>query len=77
MSIQRLASNEIIYSVINNDNFEKTENKKYILKIIDKCHDILYNAENIEGENALNDIMNFIFIKSIQFNITDTEEDGK
>jgi type I restriction-modification system DNA methylase subunit len=60
-----------------NKNDDKLQSKKYILKMIDKGHNILYNAENIEGEDALNDIMNFMFIRSIQPIISDKKEPGK
>jgi type I restriction-modification system DNA methylase subunit len=76
-SYLRLPDNEIIFELDENDNKNKSESKKNILKMIDKGHNILYNAENIEGEDALNDIMNFIFIKSIQPIISDKKEDGK
>ena len=76
-SYLRLPDNEIIFELDENDNKNKSEYKKNILKMIDKGHNILYNAENIEGEDALNDIMNFIFIKSIQPIISDKEENGK
>ena len=59
------------------DNKVKSKAKKNILKMIDKAHNFLYNSENIEGEDALNDIMNFLFIKSIQPIISDKKEDGK
>ena len=44
--------------------------------MINKAHNYLYNSENIEGRDTLNDIMNFLFIKSIQPIISD-KEDGK
>jgi type I restriction enzyme M protein len=72
-----LPANEIIFDLKENDNKKKTESKSNILKMIDKAHNILYNSENIEGEDALNDIMNLIFIKSIQPIISDKNEDGK
>ena len=79
-SYLRLPDNEIIFNLDDdddNDNKNKDNSKKSILKMIDKGHRILYNDENIEGENALNDIMNFIFIKSIQPILSDKKEDGK
>jgi type I restriction-modification system DNA methylase subunit/restriction endonuclease S subunit len=76
-SYLRLSTNEVIFELKENDNKKKSENKSNILKMIDKAHDILYNAENIEGEDALNDIMDFMFIKSIQPIISDKKEDGK
>jgi len=76
-SYLRLPDNEILIELEKEDNKAKSEAKKNILKMIDKGHNYLYNSENIEGEDALNDIMNFLFIKSIQPIISDKEEDGK
>ena len=78
-SYLRLPDNKILVELELeiDDNKVKSESKKNILKMIDRGHDYLYNSENIEGEDALNDIMNFIFIKSIQPIISDKEEDGK
>ena len=76
-SYLRLPDNEILIELEKEDNKVKSEAKKNILKMIDKGHNYLYNSENIEGEDALNDIMNFLFIKSIQPIISDKEEDGK
>ena len=76
-SYLRLPDNEILIELEKEDNKVKSEGKKNILKMIDKGHNYLYNSENIEGEDALNDIMNFLFIKSIQPIISDKEEDGK
>ena len=76
-SYLRLPENKIIVELDKEDNKIKSESKKNILKMIDKAHNYLYNSENIEGEDALNDIMNFLFIKSIQPIISDKEEDGK
>jgi type I restriction enzyme S subunit len=76
-SYLRLPDNEILIQLENEDNQIKSEGKNYILKMIDKGHNYLYNSENIEGEDALNDIMNFIFIKSIQPIISDRDDDCK
>jgi type I restriction-modification system DNA methylase subunit len=76
-SYLRLPDNDILIELKKDDDKVKSESKKYILKMIDKGHNYLYNSENIEGEDALNDIMNFLFIKSIQPIISDKEEDGK
>ena len=76
-SYLKLPDNKILIELEKEDNKIKSESKKNILKMIDKGHNYLYNYENIEGEDALNDIMNFIFIKSIQPIITDKEEEGK
>ena len=76
-SYLRLTNNEILIELEKEDNTVKAELKNSILKMIDKGHNYLYNSENIEGEDALNDIMNFLFIKSIEPIISDKEEDGK
>ena len=76
-SYLRLPDNEILIELEKEDNKVKCEAKKNILKMIDKGHNYLYNSENIEGEDALNDIMNFLFIKSIQPIISDKDDDGK
>lgn len=77
LSYLRLPNNEIIFELKEDDNNDKTESKKKIIKMIDIAHDLLYNEENIEGEDALNDIMNFMFLKSIQPIISDKKEEGK
>lgn len=76
-SYLRLTDNEILIELEKEDNKIKSESKKNILKMIDKGHNYLYNSENIEGEDALNDIMNLLFIKFIQPIISDKEEEGK
>jgi len=76
-SYLRLPDNKILIKLENEDNIIKCESKKNILRMIDKGHNYLYNSENIEGEDALNDIMNLLFIKFIQPIISDKEEDGK
>ena len=75
-SYLKLPDNDIIIQ-ISNDNKVKFESKKKILTMIDIAHNLLYNEENIEGEDALNDIMNLLFIKCIQPLISDTKEYGK
>jgi len=76
-SYLRLPDNQILIELDKQDNKVKSEDKKNILKMIDKAHNYLYNSENIEGEDALNDIMNFLFIKFIQPIISDKQENGK
>ena len=39
--------------------------------MIDGSHNLLYNSENITGTNALNDILNLIFIHSLKNIISD------
>ena len=79
LSYLRLSNNNnIIFKLKDDgDNKNKSISTSNILKMIDKGHQILYNSENIEGEDALNDIMNFMFIKCIQPLISDKKEDGK
>jgi len=74
----KLPENKVIFEITeNNDNDEKKEMKNKMLAQIDKAHNLLYTSENIEGEDALNDIMNWLFIKAIQPLLSDKEEDGK
>lgn len=74
LSYLRVQTDECIFKM-------EVENKKKIkseiLSLIDTAHNILYNQENIEGENALNDIMNLMFIKSIAPILSDKKEEGK
>jgi len=76
-SFLRLPENKVIFELKENDNKIKTDSKNKIVSMIDKAHDTLYTEENIEGEDALNDIMNWMFIKCIQPIISDEKEDGK
>ena len=76
-SYLRLPDNVILIESEQEDNKVKSSDKKNILKYIDKGHNYLYNSENIEGEDALNDIMNWLFIKSMQPILSDKKEDGK
>lgn len=76
-SYLRLPDNDILIELDKKDNEIKSESKKDILKMIDKAHNLLYNLENIEGEDALNDIMNFLFLKFIQPIISDKKKDNK
>ena len=73
-SYLRLPDNEIIFEL--NDN-ENNNNVKPILKIIDKAHNILYQAENIVGHKALQIIMTLLFLKLIQPYLSDKKEEGK
>lgn len=56
---------------------KKEEDKIYILNKIKQAHNILYESENIQGEDALNDIMNIIFLRLIFDRISDKEDEGK
>ena len=76
-SYLRLPENENLIELDKEDNKVKSEAKKNILKMIDKAHNLLYSYKNIEGEDALNDIMNLLFLKSIQPIISDKDDDGK
>jgi hypothetical protein len=76
-SYLRSPDNEILMKLDKQNNKVKSEAKKNILKMIDKAHNYLYNSEIIEGEDALNDIMNFLFIKFIQPIISDKEDKDK
>jgi type I restriction enzyme M protein len=73
-SYLRLPDNKIIFE-LKDDNKEK--NIKPILRIIDKAHNILFQAENIVGQKALQIIMSLLFLKLIQPYLTDKKEDGK
>ena len=53
------------------------QKEKPKIKKIDLAHNILYNSENIEGEEALNDIMNLLFLKALGPIISDKNENGK
>jgi type I restriction-modification system DNA methylase subunit len=72
-SYLRLPNNKIIFELNNN----KNESKTHILKIIDKAHNILFQAENIVGHKALQIIMSLLFIKLIQPYLSDKKEEGK
>ena len=67
----------------NTINFEyKQDNSKdnklhSVLRIIDKAHNILYQAESIVGQKALSVIMSFLFIKLIQPYLSVNKEVGK
>ena len=76
-SYLRLPINKLIFELKENDNKPKSNSKNKIISMIDKAHNILYHQENIEGEDALNDIMNWLFIKCIQPIISDKPEEGK
>ena len=73
-SYLRLPDNEIIFE-LNDDNKEK--NILSILKMIDKAHNILYQAENIVGQKALQIIMSLLFLKLIQPYLSNKKEEGK
>jgi len=73
----RLPINETIIEIDGANNALKRKYKKEILEKIDRAHNILYNEENIEGSEALSDIMNFLFIKLIQPILSSTEEPNK
>jgi len=74
-SYLRNPTNENIFKLVDEDN--KNEDKQYVLSKIKQAHQILYEAENIEGENAMNDIMNLIFLRLIQDKLSNDNKDGK
>lgn len=76
-SYLRPPTNTILFQDLNNDNDVKSESTKKILMLIDKAHNLLYNEENITGDNALNDIMNLLFIRLLQPLLSDKEKEGK
>jgi len=73
-SYLRLPDNEEIFKYENDEN---EKNIKPILKIIDKAHNILFQAENIVGQKALQIIMSLLFLKLIQPYLSNKKEEGK
>lgn len=73
-SYLRLPDNEKIFQL---DNSENEKNIKPILKMIDKAHNILFQAENIVGQKALQIIMSLLFLKLIQPYLSNEKEEGK
>jgi hypothetical protein len=71
----RLPKNKIIFELEENDSNNNKLEK--ILKSIDKAHNILYQAENIVGQKALQIIMSLLFIKLIQPLLSDKNKSGK
>jgi len=79
-SYLRLPEYKTIYEFDNNmieQQKSHKENRNYILGIVDRLHQILYDYEQLEGVNAMNDVMSLIFLKLIQDKISDKEEEGK
>ena len=73
-SYLRLPDNEQIFQL---ENDEKEKNIKPILKMIDKAHNILFQAENIVGQKALQIIMSLLFLKLIQPYLSSKKQEGK
>ena len=73
-SYLRLPDNEILIELEKEDNII---NIKSILKMIDKAHNILFQAENIVGQKALQIIMSLLFLKLIQPYLSNKKEEGK
>lgn len=73
-SYLRLPDNEVIFQLENDEN---EKNIKPILKMIDKAHNILFQAENIVGQKALQIIMSLLFLKLIQPYLSNKKEEGK
>ena len=71
----KLAENKIIYEYKETSN--NNEKLQSIFKVIDKSHNLLYQAENIVGQKALQIIMSLLFIKLIQPLLSDTPQPGK
>ena len=71
----RRPTNDIVFEVTKDD--KQTKDKQYVLSKIKQAHQILYDAENIEGETAMNDIMNLLFLRLIENKLTDKKEVGK
>jgi type I restriction-modification system DNA methylase subunit len=74
-SYLRLPENNVVYELKNDD--KANEKVKIVLKSIDRAHNILYQAENIVGQKALQIIMNLLFIKLIQPLLSDKDKPGK
>jgi type I restriction enzyme M protein len=75
LSYLRLPEDKIIFEL--NDDESKNDKIKSVLSIIDRAHNILYQAENIVGQKALPIIMSLLFIKLIQPLLSDKAEEGK
>jgi len=73
-SYLRLPDNEEIFQLKSDEN---EKNIKPILKMIDKAHNILFQAENIVGQKALQIIMSLLFLKLIQPYLSNKKEEGK
>jgi type I restriction-modification system DNA methylase subunit len=73
-SYLRLPDNEEFFQLENDEN---KKNIKLILKMIDKAHNILFQAENIVGQKALQIIMSLLFLKLIQPYLSNKKEEGK
>ena len=73
-SYLRLPDNDEIFQLESDEN---EKNIKPILKMIDKAHNILFQAENIVGQKALQIIMSLLFLKLIQPYLSNKKEEGK
>ena len=76
LSYLRLPENTNKDLIINTIQFDK-ETTQQIVKFVDKNHQILYDYEQIEGLDAMNDIMSLTFLKLIETKISDKIEVGK
>lgn len=74
-SILRLPTNKIVYQIEQDPKHKEIYD--YIKSKIKQAHDILYNSENIEGEGAMNDIMNLLYLWLLFDNIDDKGKNGK
>ena len=75
LSYLRIPENKTIFELKEYDN--KDEKLQLVLKSIDKAHNILYQAENIVGQKALQIIMSLLFIKLIQPLLSSKDKPGK
>jgi type I restriction-modification system DNA methylase subunit len=73
-SYLRLPENQIMFELKDN---EHNKDIKHLLRMIDKAHNILFQAESIVGQKALQIIMNLLFLKLIQPYLSDKKEKGK
>ena len=70
-----LTNKEILQLEINSND---TKLDKELAKAIENAHNVLFNSDqNIQGLDALNDIMNLLFIKMLKPFLSDVKEDGK
>jgi len=72
----KIPTNKTILELEINSNDSKID--KELSKAIENAHNVLFNSdENISGVEALNDIMNLLFIKMLKPFLSDTKQEGK
>lgn len=75
-SYLKIPTNKEILQLEINSNDTKLD--KELAKAIENAHNVLFNSDqNIQGLDALNDIMNLLFIKMLKPFLSDIKEDGK